>query len=53
MINKEFSIEECEIADKNLKICSTSLLIREMKIKTTLGVHLTPVKMAKGKKSGE
>ena len=40
------------MAEKNLKKCLKPLAIREMKIKTTLRFHLTPVRVAKIKSSG-
>jgi hypothetical protein len=52
-LNKEFSPEKYRMAEKHLKKGSTSLIIREMQIKTTLRFHFTPVRMAKIKNSGD
>jgi hypothetical protein len=52
-LNKGFLTEEYRKAEKHLKKCSTSLVIREMQIKTTLRFHLIPVRMAKIKNSGD
>ena len=48
-MNRNFIKKDKHMANKHMKRCSTALVIRELQIKTIMGQHYQPIRMAKQK----